>query len=103
MCELAGMSQACFYRHWARQEPTATETEIRAAVERLVLAHRHYGYRRIAALVHWEELASGAKAVRRLITLYIPYTLVQMNDKSVTIPDATIFILCIIARYLVWG
>jgi transposase InsO family protein len=67
MCELAGVSRASFYRHWARQEPAAAEVELRAAVQRLSLAHRHYGYRRIAVLVQEEGLAAGAKTVRRLM------------------------------------
>jgi putative transposase len=67
MCELAGVSRAGFYRHWARQEPAAAETEIRAAVQRLALKHRYYGYRRIAVLVQREGLAAGAKVVRRLM------------------------------------
>jgi len=67
MCEVAGVSRAGFYRHWARQEPTAAETEIRAAVQRLALKHRYYGYRRIAVLVQREGLAAGAKVVRRLM------------------------------------
>jgi putative transposase len=67
MCELVGVSRASFYRHWARQEPAAAETEIRAAVQRLALAHRYYGYRRIAVLVQREGLTAGAKVVRRLM------------------------------------
>jgi putative transposase len=67
MCELAGVSRAGFYRHWAKQEPAAAETEIRAAVQRLALKHRYYGYRRIAVLVQREGLATGAKVVRRLM------------------------------------
>jgi putative transposase len=67
MCEVAGVSRAGFYRHWATQEPAAAETEIRAAVQRLALKHRYYGYRRIAVLVQREGLAAGAKVVRRLM------------------------------------
>jgi transposase InsO family protein len=67
MCEVAGVSRAGFYRHWATQEPAAAETEIRAAVQRLALKHRYYGYRRIAVLVQREGLAAGAKTVRRLM------------------------------------
>jgi putative transposase len=67
MCELAGVSRAGFYRHWARQEPAVAETEIRAAVQRLALKHRYYGYRRIAVLVRREGLTAGAKVVRRLM------------------------------------
>jgi putative transposase len=67
MCEVAGVSRAGFYRHRARQEPAAAETEIRAVVQRLALKHRYYGYRRIAVLVQREGLAAGAKTVRRLM------------------------------------
>jgi len=67
MCELCAVSRASFYRHWARQEPAAAETEVRAAVQRLALAHRFYGYRRIAVLVQREGLTAGAKVVRRLM------------------------------------
>jgi len=51
MCELAGVSRASFYRHWTKLEPAAAETELRSAVQRLALSHRHYGYRRIAVLL----------------------------------------------------
>jgi putative transposase len=67
MCELAGVSRASFYRYWQKQEPAAAETELRAAVQRLALVHRYYGYRRIAVLVKREGLAVGAKVVRRLM------------------------------------
>ena len=67
MCELAGVSRASFYRHWEEREPSAAETELRAAIQRLSLAHRHYGYRRIAVLLHREGLVVGSKKVRRLM------------------------------------
>ena len=67
MCELAGVSRASFYRHWERREPAAAETELRGAVQRLALAHRYYGYRRIAVLLQREGFVAGAKKVRRLM------------------------------------
>jgi putative transposase len=67
MCELAGVSRASFYRHWEKREPAAAETELRGAIQRLALAHRYYGYRRIAALLHREGFIIGAKKVRRLM------------------------------------
>jgi putative transposase len=67
MCELAGVSRAGFYRHWEKLEPAAAETELRAAVQRLALAHRYYGYRRIAVLLQREGYVAGAKTVRRLM------------------------------------
>jgi transposase InsO family protein len=67
MCELAGVSRASFYRHWEEREPAAAETELRGAIQRLALAHRYYGYRRIAVLLQREGLVAGAKKVRRLM------------------------------------
>lgn len=67
MCEVAGVSRASFYRHWEEREPAAAETELRDAIQRLALAHRYYGYRRIAVLLQREGLVSGAKKVRRLM------------------------------------
>ena len=51
MCALAGVSRAGYYRHWEASAPRQEETSVRDAIQRLTLAHRHYGYRRIAALV----------------------------------------------------
>lgn len=67
MCELAGVSRASFYRHWEEREPAAVETELRGAIQRLALAHRYYGYRRIAVLLQREGLIAGSKKVRRLM------------------------------------
>jgi len=67
MCELAGVSRASFYRHWEEREPAAAETELRGAIQRLAVAHRYYGYRRIAVLLQREGLVAGAKMVRRLM------------------------------------
>jgi transposase InsO family protein len=49
------------------QEPAAAETELRGAVQRLALVHRHYGYRRIAVLLQREGYIARAKVVRRLM------------------------------------
>jgi transposase InsO family protein len=67
MCALAGVSRASFYRHWEEPEPAAVETELRGAIQRLALAHRYYGYRRIAVLLQREGFVAGAKKVRRLM------------------------------------
>jgi AcrR family transcriptional regulator len=58
MCELAGVSRASFYRHGQEREPAAAETELRGAIQRLALAHRYCGYRRIAVLLQQEVLVS---------------------------------------------
>ena len=56
MCALAGVSRAGYYRHWAASAPRAEETGVRDAIQRLALAHKYYGYRRIAAQLHREAL-----------------------------------------------
>ncbi len=62
----AGVSRASFYRGWAETAPDAEEMALRDALQRLALAHRHYGYRRIAALLRREGWAVNAKRVLRL-------------------------------------
>lgn len=67
LCELAGVSRAGFYRDWEEGEPSAAETELRDKVQRLAVAHRYYGYRRITVLLKREGFAVGAKRVRRIM------------------------------------
>lgn len=67
ICALAGVSRASFYRNWEEREPSAAEMELRDRVQRLAVAHRHYGYRRITVLLQREGLGVGAKKVRRLM------------------------------------
>lgn len=47
MCAAAGVSRASYYRRWAERAPKAEETELRDLIQRLALADRHLGYRRI--------------------------------------------------------
>lgn len=54
MCALAGVSRAGYYRRWQASAPREEEMGLRDAVQRLALAHRHYGHRRIAALLRRE-------------------------------------------------
>ncbi len=67
MCVLAGVSRAGYYRHWAASAPRQEETGVRDAIQRLALAHRHYGYRRIAAQLRREGFAVNRKRVLRLM------------------------------------
>jgi len=67
MCVLAGVSRAGYYRHWAASAPRVEETTVRDAIQRLALAHRHYGYRRIAAQLRREGFAVNRKRVLRLM------------------------------------
>jgi putative transposase len=67
MCGLAGISRAGYYRHWGASAPRQEETCVRDAVQRLALAHEHYGYRRIAAQMRREGFSVNHKRVLRLM------------------------------------
>jgi len=67
MCALSGVSRASDYRHWRQVAPTREETELRDALQRLAVGHRHYGYRRLTALLHRDDWAVNHKRVLRLM------------------------------------
>jgi transposase InsO family protein len=67
MCELLKVSPASYYRHWQASAPRQEETAVRDAVQRVALAHRHYGYRRVAAVLRREGMVVNHKRVRRLM------------------------------------
>ena len=55
MCRLAQVSRVGFYRHWQERAPRSEETELRAGVQRIALAHRrNYGYRRVTEQLRGE-------------------------------------------------
>ena len=66
LCAASGVSRASYYRHWSEVEPAREETALRDAIQRLALKHRHYGYRRIGALLRREGWSVNAKRVLRL-------------------------------------
>jgi hypothetical protein len=67
MCGLAGVSRAAYYRAWASSEPLREETALRDVIQRLALANRHYGYRRIGALLRREGWCVNHKRVVRIM------------------------------------
>lgn len=67
MCTLSEVSRAGYYRHWRACAPRREEAGLSDAIQRLALAHRHYGYRRIAALLRREGWCVNAKRVLRLM------------------------------------
>jgi putative transposase len=67
MCQLVGISRSGYYRHWQRSAPRQEETGLRDAVQRLAIEHRHYGYRRIGALLQREGWQANHKRVLRLM------------------------------------
>jgi putative transposase len=67
MCALAGVSRGAYYRGWGESAPGREETALRDAIQCLVLAHRHYGYRRITVLLKRQGWAINRKRVARLM------------------------------------
>jgi transposase InsO family protein len=67
MCALTGVSRASYYRHWRGVAPRREQTELRDALQRLAVRHRHYGYRRLNALLRREGWAVNHKRVLRLM------------------------------------
>jgi putative transposase len=67
LCRAAEVSRASYYRGWAERAPRAEETELRDLVQRLALAHRPYGYRRVTELVRREGWPANRKRIARLM------------------------------------
>jgi putative transposase len=67
MCKLAGVSRAGFYRQWRRSMPRQEETAVRDVIQRVALANRRYGYRRIAAQLGRDGFVVNHKRVLRLM------------------------------------
>jgi putative transposase len=69
MCWLGQVSRAGYYRRRAEAEPEEEEMELRDAIQRIALAHRHYGYRRITAELRRQGRVVNHKRVARLMRL----------------------------------
>ncbi len=68
MCQLASVSRASYYRHWLEVVPDEAEMAIRAAIQKVVLAHRRrYGYRRVTVDLHRQGMTINHKHVLRLM------------------------------------
>lgn len=67
MCALAGVSRAGYYRHWQASAPREAETELRDAVQRVVLSHRRYGHRRVTAELRRSGWPVNKKRVLRIM------------------------------------
>jgi transposase InsO family protein len=67
MCLLAGLSRAGYYRRWRASAPRQEEAAVRDAIQRVALANRRYGYRRIAAQLRREGFVANHKRVLRLM------------------------------------
>jgi putative transposase len=66
LCAASGVSRASYYRRWAECAPMAEETALRDLVQRLSLANRKYGYRRITELAKRAGWWVNHKRIARL-------------------------------------
>ncbi len=65
--ELATVSRAGFYRAFTDHAPAAAETELRDRIQRVALANRCYGYRRVTAALRHDGLVVNHKRVLRVL------------------------------------
>jgi transposase InsO family protein len=67
LCSLAQVSRAAYYRRWGESEPLREETALRDAMQRLALAERFYGYRRILVQLTREGWRVNHKRLLRMM------------------------------------
>jgi transposase InsO family protein len=67
LCKLAGVSRASFYRYWAGSQPREEEAAVRDLVQRVALANRRYGYRRVTHQLRRDGVVVNHKRVLRLM------------------------------------
>ncbi|AHE55260.1 hypothetical protein NX02_17950 [Sphingomonas sanxanigenens DSM 19645 = NX02] len=61
------VNRAAFYRRWQDHAPKQEETALRDQLQRLCVANRHYGYRRITALLKRDGWHINHKRVQQLM------------------------------------
>jgi transposase InsO family protein len=68
-CQIAQISRAGFYRHYAEHEPRQADVALRDLIQRIVLENRCYGYRRVTAELDHRGVVVNHKRVLRLMRL----------------------------------
>jgi putative transposase len=66
-CELARLSRAGFYRHWAEKAPQEIDMALRDAMQRIALDNRCYGYRRVTAELQHQGWEVNHKRIARML------------------------------------
>lgn len=67
LCEVSHVARASYYRWWRLVAPQDADGELRDRVQRICLAHRGYGYRRVQASLCQQGLQVNHKKIRRLM------------------------------------
>ncbi|MGC9970856.1 MAG: IS3 family transposase [Bryobacteraceae bacterium] len=66
-CELARVSRAGFYRAFTDHAPGQAQTELHDQIQRVALANRCYGYRRVTAELRRQGIVVNHKCVLRIL------------------------------------
>ena len=66
-CSVAQVSRAGYYRYFDEHTPRQAETELRDRIQRVALAHRCYGYRRVVAELRQQGIVVNRKRVLRVL------------------------------------
>ncbi len=69
LCALAGVSRAGYYRHIGPHASARDDADLRDLIQRIALADRHCGYRRVTHTLRRQGLIVNAKRVLRLMRL----------------------------------
>lgn len=67
LCEVSRVARASYYRYWRRAAPQDADGELRDRLQRICLAHRSYGYRRVQAELGKLGFRANHKKIRRLM------------------------------------
>jgi len=67
LCAAAQVSRGGFYREFCAHAPRQAETELRDRIQRVALANRCYGYRRVTAELNRQGFIVNHKCVARLL------------------------------------
>jgi len=67
LCQLAGISRACYYRGLSTSEPTNIDATLRENIQRVALDCSCYCYRRITKELHRQGVVANHKRVLRLM------------------------------------
>ncbi len=67
LCQMAGISRACYYRGLRIPEPTKTDTILRENIQQIALDCSCYGYRRVTHELHRQGIQANHKRVLHLM------------------------------------
>ncbi len=67
LCALGEVSRAGYYRHFGPHPPAREDADLRDLIQRIALADRHCGYRRVTHTLRRQGLIVNAKRVLRLM------------------------------------